>query len=87
MHYFQIQLLEEENGKWFSAGRYTGSDFELSCDIAKEYIKEGDLAVVIFKDDTLLAYGGPKMNEKTAMRHGTGTVNRLTKKENTIQLN
>ena len=85
MHYFQIQFLEEENGKWFLAGRHVAYSIQEACDVAKVYIKE-ECAAVIFRDDTLLAYGGPKINEKTAMRHGTGTVNRLTKKDNPVQL-
>jgi hypothetical protein len=83
MENIAIQLLEEENNKFYAAGRYYFKNIKGAVDAATAYVKEG-LEVVVFngegRGDVLLAYGGPKMNEKTAMRYGTGTVERLTKK-------
>jgi hypothetical protein len=49
---------------------------------AKNYFTYG-YAVVVYQDDTLYAYGG--MTESDAMRHGTNTVNRLTKKAKNVE--
>lgn len=38
---FIVQLLEEEAGKWYSAGRYPFEKLDKAFDYAKTNIKEG----------------------------------------------
>jgi len=66
-----------EDGKFYPEGRYPFGDESKAISAAKNYLKEG-YDVVVWQGDSLLAYGG-KFNQKSAMKSGTGTVNRLTK--------
>lgn len=81
---FAVQLLEKENGKWYPAGKMIYNTKDKAIKEAKNFIKESDVAAVVFtgpgRGDVLVAFGGKGMNEKDAMRYGTGTVERLTKK-------
>lgn len=66
-----------EDGKFWSEGRHAMRNEEGAFRYAGQLVKEG-YDVVVWSGDVLLGYGG-RFDEKTAMREGTGTVNRLTK--------
>jgi hypothetical protein len=74
---------EPEDGKFYSEGSHPMRDRRSALSHAGEYVREG-YDVVVWQGDTLIAYGG-RFNEQTAMRHGTGTVNRLTKTDLSVR--
>lgn len=84
MDYFKVTVFSYEEKKYWVEGVYTFKDLEKAKKLAKGSIKEG-YDVVVWSGDYLIGYGGPHMNEKDAMKNGTGTVNRLTKKYDSIE--
>ena len=74
---------EDADGKFYPEGSYPMRDRKSALSHAGEYVREG-YDVVVWQGDTLIAYGG-RFNEMTAMRHGTGTVNRLTKRDSPVK--
>jgi len=79
-----MTVLSEDDGKWWSEGTYNYWSPDKAFGDAKRYVRAG-YAVVIWKGDTLLGYGGG-IDESAAMRYGTGTIKRLTKKDSRVRL-
>lgn len=44
-----------------------------------------DTCAVVWSGDVLYGYGGPGLNKELAMKHGTGSINRLTKENKNVK--
>lgn len=77
-----LTVLSEEGGKYWSEGKYSHRSVGDALSDAKRYLREG-YSVVVWQGDFLLGYGN--ITEKMAMRYGTGTVNRLTKRVKSVK--
>lgn len=77
---------DEDTHQWYPAGKYMYRDLSKAFKEAESFMRElSDHAVVIYSGDTLYGYGGRGMNQETAMKVGTGTINRLTKSDKRVR--
>jgi hypothetical protein len=77
-----VFLFSKEDGQFWLESKEAFSTLTTAIKSARDHFAEGYI-VVVYQDDTLFAYGG--MTESDAMRHGTNTVNRLTKKAKNVE--
>ena len=81
---YKVSTFSFEDGKFYSEGQFTYKTKEKAIRSAKELVND-QYGVVVWSDDYLIAFGGPNIDEKTAMKIGTNTVNRLIKKVDNVQ--